>query len=85
MDYDKFKNYITDHLTLTVPLKTTIDIDQAIHTLTVVIHQAIQHFTTPRQTQQRESLALQLKVRNLLAQKRRARAKRQTFRYPFNR
>ena len=65
-----------------ISLRNTIDIDQAIQTLTKVIQNAAWNSTTCRRPSQRGAPVLPLEIRRLISEKRRARAKWQGSRYP---
>ena len=71
---------------LTTPLKTYIEVDNAVHNFITIIQSVVRNnYRTKIKNTQKERLYLLLEIRQLLQRKRRGRRTWQAIRYPSNR
>jgi Reverse transcriptase (RNA-dependent DNA polymerase)/Endonuclease-reverse transcriptase len=82
IDYDSFAKHLEKNLHLNIHLKTDVDIDEAVQTLTKKIQEAVWHSSSEWRPRPSSQTVLPLTIRELITKKRRACAKWQQHRYP---
>ena len=74
-DWNVFRAYITDHINLNLRIKQCSELDDATHYFTTLLQEAALHSTHPPRTPLAPVNTTHLHIRNLLAEKRRARSR----------